>query len=421
MRKLLIKTYWPAVGFSCVSVAASIAAGVSVYFIILLVATACVWSVSVVIVWKRMEAVNMKLSVAQQDNQREVLTAAESDVVEMLNHEASVTYQEVAQVGDIVSDAIDKLSDSFKGLHQNVQGQEDIIRALLHKMTEDRASESNAESGEKTRSVMQHQDTEKQDTKPFACEMQDTLDYFVAQILDNSKQSMTMVHKIDDMVEQMTQIENFLFDVKNIADQTNLLALNAAIEAARAGDAGRGFAVVADEVRKLSQHSNGFSEQIGELVRHTVQNIVSAKDTIVAIASKDMTIVINSKIRVNEMLDELKSSDEFLSQKINEISGLTTSVNENVETIVLSLQFEDMVRQLVTFSKQRLALIQAMPGDVWADISQYNADQCEDAQRASVAGEQLHKKIIMYKENFQNLTHTSISQQDLTEGDIDLF
>src|SRR3546814_20416939 len=77
-----------------------------------------------------------------------------------------------------------------------------------------------------------------------------------------SRQSVTTVGQIDEMVKHLDAIFDLLGDVKTIADQTNLLALNAAIEAARAGEAGRGFAVVAEEVRSVAESSTNFNEQI---------------------------------------------------------------------------------------------------------------------------------------------------------------
>jgi len=386
--------------------------GASVLSIAFLVAIVSAWAVSAFCSEKKklsfttVEGVDDKHNLALQIMGEEVAT--------LLCHQASATCQEVNQVGDIVSDAITKLNSSFQGLHGNIKNQQSILLSLLQRMTKNNANENitaiNGSSNETIKNVA---------SKSFASEIQRMLDCLVAQIVENSQQSMTIVRKIDDIIARVEGVEIFLGDLKNITEPTHLLVLNAASTVG-------GVSGVTDKVQTLSQHSNGFSAQISEEIQNIQLDLESVKITIGTMASKDKAsknrrMMIKTKTRINSMLAELKSSDEFLSQKINEMTMLTASIDENVQSIVVSLQFEDMVSQLVAFSKQRLELIQNMPVEVWADIIKYNAHKNENNVDVGVVNEQLNQKITSYKENFQRLMQTSISQQDLAEGDIDLF
>lgn len=90
--------------------------------------------------------------------------------------------------------------------------------------------------------------------------------------------SMTEVGKISGKAfEDVTNTNNILDAIRQIASQTNLLGLNASIEAARAGDLGRGFAVVAAEVRKLSVQSADSTKNIDQILRQ----MQSSMDTVI--------------------------------------------------------------------------------------------------------------------------------------------
>lgn len=332
----------------------------------------------------------------------------EQDLNSLIESEMSSTQKEVCQSRKLVRDAIGKLETSFRGVNHDIETQKDLVMSLIDRMA---ASNSGSSNGAEERISL----------KQFADEMASILEYFVGQVLETSQESMTMVHHIDDMVEQMGEVEQLLGDVRTITEQTNLLALNAAIEAARAGEAGRGFAVVADEVRKLSQHSNDFSEQIGSVVAKAMANIARAKGIVGGMASKDMSRAIESKARVDGMLVEVNSLDAFLADRLSDVSSVTEKINRNVGLAIVSMQFEDMVNQLMTFVELRLKLLAELPKEVLPALLQLKELERHSGTRRDEYLARLGTCLEDFHTRFDSLAHSSIGQQDLSEGDIDLF
>lgn len=102
----------------------------------------------------------------------------------------------------------------------------------------------------------------------------------------------------------ITNINEVMMLVKNIAAKTNLLGLNASIEAARAGTAGKGFAVVADEIVKLSVDSKNSAEKAGSSIRD-IQNTI---------------------LEINKISETLRTVMDEQKKFINEYGGLIDSL-----------------------------------------------------------------------------------------------
>jgi len=240
---------------------------------------------------------------------------------------------ELDRVRGLVRDAVGKLNSSFNGLNDQSRSQQEHVLALIARIS----------------GSMMESDNKRINIEEFTRETNSVLQYYIDLLIDISKRSVETVHKMDDMVKQIDAIFVLLADIKTIADQTNLLALNAAIEAARAGDAGRGFAVVADEVRKLSMHSNKFNERIRDEVESTKQTIADVRRIVGEVAAKDMTLAIESKGRVETMLTEIGDMNQQISGTLGSISGITGEINNSVGLAVRSLQFEDIVSQIMGY------------------------------------------------------------------------
>ncbi|MBF0158397.1 MAG: chemotaxis protein [Magnetococcales bacterium] len=325
---------------------------------------------------------------------------------------------EVAQIRTLVQDAIVKLTESFNSLRDQSNAQHLLITSLTTSVD---SSEQHSEEGDGQESGEQSGEQTKQrariNIRQFVAETDTILRSFVDHILLVSRQSMEMVHRIDDLSVQMRQVVGFLKDIDTIADQTNVLALNARIVSARAGEAGHAFAVVADEVRKLSRSSNQFSSQISSVVKKSQKNIEDAKDIIEVMASKDMSFAIESKGRVDEMMEDVSEIDRFTAATLVDISQLTDQINQSVGMAVMSLQFEDMVTQLTQNVEKRFGLLEDFVEHVCGSTINLSADGIE----GSGVTQRTYSALEQHNERYVQQSHKPVDQSSMDEGEIELF
>ncbi|WP_414017254.1 Cache 3/Cache 2 fusion domain-containing protein [Aliarcobacter butzleri] len=96
--------------------------------------------------------------------------------------------------------------------------------------------------------------------------------------IEGEKLANQTTQAMDDINNQVTEINEAISVIDNIAFQTNILSLNAAVEAATAGEAGKGFAVVAQEVRNLANRSAEAAREIKTIVENATLKTNEGKE-----------------------------------------------------------------------------------------------------------------------------------------------
>ncbi|MDH5785989.1 MAG: methyl-accepting chemotaxis protein [Chromatiales bacterium] len=230
--------------------------------------------------------------------------------------------------------------------------------------------------------------------------------------------SRELVTELNSMGSHIDGIGRMLGEIDGISNQTNLLALNAAIEAARAGEAGRGFAVVADEVRNLSLRSTEFSSQIRTKFESTRKNMQSAAEIVGKMASRDMSMTMNSKDNLTEIMADMEKTKVALSQDLEVISSLSLAVSADVDRATRGLQFEDMATQLIDHIAVRMNGVEEYLREREAITAEGNRAVMNGDQ---VAMERVRTRYQELEDLFRRSDHKRVSQGDVTSGEVELF
>jgi methyl-accepting chemotaxis protein len=309
---------------------------------------------------------------------------------------------ELFRVQQLLTEAIAKLVASFHAMSDQSKHQQELGLQIIRL--------NSGESGEDASFAS------------FTRQTSDTLRIFVDSVVENSKLAMELVEMTDRISTQVRDILGMLGEIEGISKQTNLLALNAAIEAARAGEAGRGFAVVADEVRDLSGRTAHFSQQIRGRVGSMQKSIGDAEVAINKLAAQDMTFALKSKQDVENAMNHVDEMNTSTGKTLKELQHIAESMEQNVGQAVVSLQFQDMVTQLIGHVSKRLDELHGIMREIEGASSVVEKSAAGFAPgQADRLRAHLDSVRSLLEQIHGNTNNNPVRQASFSSGEIDLF
>ncbi|NVC62613.1 methyl-accepting chemotaxis protein [Vibrio sp. 05-20-BW147] len=297
--------------------------------------------------------------------------------------------QPLAKQKSVIEASVETLNDSFFGLQRSCEEQSQISEKLVDDLLANQNSENSIAQ------VMPR--TEK------------IINRYIDILINVSEKSISAVHSIHDMSDKLDAVFKLLNQVRGLSDQTNLLALNAAIEAARAGEQGRGFAVVAQEVRDLSVKAESLNNQIEREINIALATVKQANHTVGEMASIDMTVAIESKEEVDEMLRGVQKVNNMVELQVQQIHELGAQLAQKVASGVRALQFADIVVQQGDFATQTILNLSSLQ----QLIKQYAANQ--------ISSEELIAQIELLEQQERGRGEGAANQVSIDEGEVELF
>ena len=312
-----------------------------------------------------------------------------------LQQEAKNAEQELHALTHMLQDASSMMSESFRDMHSLNHQLSQIIGELL--------SQTDSNNG-----------NEQFNINHFIAEIGTILDHFVTVMTELKNNRQETVKLIDEMVRKQDGIFTLLENVEGLASQTNLLALNASIEAARAGEAGRGFAVVAEEVRALSNNSSALNNKIRDEVAATRSTIESLRCSVDNMVQADQREVAQTQQSMSDLTGRMEQANQTINTKVSDMSVIGQALSQATDTMIQSLQFEDISNQSLTSVRSNLERLLNLLGL----LEEVHANDNLTAAQASELQRQ-HRGLIEQQQQ-KTSARKSVTKQ-MEAGEVELF
>jgi methyl-accepting chemotaxis protein len=313
--------------------------------------------------------------------------------------------QSLDQARDIVGSAVARLSGGQavaggKGLNQR-----EMLRALVDELlslAKDTASSDRSEGVQRV-----------------AVQTRATLQGFVTTVQELQTNGASIAQRFESMHSKVASVTELVGDVAGINKQTELLALNAAIEAARAGEYGRGFAVVADEVRKLAQRTEKFSSQIRTQLAEINAAIDDVGQSVEVACSTDVGAAQASEGQIEAMWEDMGVLDARARQQAVRITEISATIHNLVRESVVSMQFEDMVSQVLEKINTHAGVL---GGHVHEVFEAHRETSDGDAlQRLDARNHQIEVLLAQAEAGAAAIRYEAVTQSTVRAGGVELF
>ena len=183
---------------------------------------------------------------------------------------------------DLLVSAVNQLKEAITNMllenktnGVSLQGSSEILLSNVDKLN--KSSNEAVQSLQNTSGVLDIITGNVAKTSEQTIEMSEIANTVISSANDGRNLASKTTTAMDEINEQVSDINESISIIDQIAFQTNILSLNAAVEAATAGEAGKGFAVVAQEVRNLANRSTEAAKEIKNIVESAKQKADEGK------------------------------------------------------------------------------------------------------------------------------------------------
>ncbi len=235
--------------------------------------------------------------------------------IKLVGNNTSEILAMIMNTGEILNDNTHTLSDASAGLSESANTQ--------------------AASLEETAASLDEITSKIKDNTQNSMKMSKLASEVNNSAVEGKKLALSTSGAMEDIVNEISSINEAIEVIDQISFQTNILSLNAAVEAATAGEAGKGFAVVAGEVRNLASRSAEAANEIKALVENATTKANDGKNV--------ATDMINGYQQLNDNIDNTTKLISEVTKSSEEQQNAIIQINDAINNLDKATQTNSSV------------------------------------------------------------------------------
>ena len=168
--------------------------------------------------------------------------------------------------------------------------------------------------------------------------------------------------KIENLLFDVTKINEILQSISYISQQINLLSLNASIEAARAGEEGKGFSVVANEIKQLATKTAQSVQEVDKIINKVFDDTDEVKshiDIVTMTFEKQKSSVEDTEEAfhgIQENVSTMIAGVNFINSTLKNVDTLISEISSSMNTICdVSQENASLTEELSASSEEQSA------------------------------------------------------------------
>jgi methyl-accepting chemotaxis protein len=137
-------------------------------------------------------------------------------------------------------------------------------------------------------------------------------------------------------------------------------------------------------------------------------------------ASQDLNVALSAKGGIDAMMAHVTESDARTSAVADQVVEINRGLGSDVSTTIRSLQFEDILSQLITQTRARLVELQEITAECTRDIEEL-ACASMDAEALEERALRVRSRLAVQREKARLRSRGPALQSSMDAGEIELF